>query len=150
MRRLFRIPATLYHWKCGWLLGHRFLLLIHTGRRPGLRRHTVLEIMEFRGNVPEMVVMSGFGPGADWLRDIQATPGAEVIVGAKRFPVVHRILDEEEALTVITGYERRHRLLAPVVRAVLSRLLGWRYDSSERDRRRLVAQLPFVAFRVRR
>ena len=150
MRHLFRLPAYLYHWKCGWLLGHRFLLLIHTGRRTGVRRHTVLEIMEFRSKIPEMVVMSGFGPEADWLRNIQATPGAEVIIGARRFPVAHRILDEEEALNVITGYERRHRLLAPVVRAVLSRLLGWQYDSSEHARRRLVAQLPFVAFRARR
>src|SRR5215469_3700219 len=39
LRRLFRVPVYLYWWKCGWLLGHRFLLLNHTGRRTGLRRH---------------------------------------------------------------------------------------------------------------
>ena len=37
--------------------------------------------------------------------------------------------------------------MAPIVRRVLSRLLGWRYDGSEDARRRLVCQLPLVAFR---
>ena len=27
LRRLFRAPEYLYRWKCGWLLGRRFLLL---------------------------------------------------------------------------------------------------------------------------
>jgi hypothetical protein len=34
-----------------------------------------------------------------------------------------------------------------VVRRVLSWLVGWRYDSSEDVRRRLVRELPVVAFR---
>ena len=52
------------------MLGHRFLLLIHVGRRTGLRRHTVLEVMEYRREGPEAVVMSAFGRNADWLRNI--------------------------------------------------------------------------------
>ena len=40
LRRLFRAPVYLYCWSGGWLLGHRFLLLIHVGRRTGLRRQT--------------------------------------------------------------------------------------------------------------
>ena len=43
LRQLFRAPVYLYRWNFGWMLGHRFLLLIHIGRRIGLRRHTVLE-----------------------------------------------------------------------------------------------------------
>jgi deazaflavin-dependent oxidoreductase (nitroreductase family) len=78
LRRLFRAPVYLYRWKCGWLLGHRFLLLINIGRRTGLRRYTVLEIMEYRKEGPEAVVMSAFGPNADWLRNIEATPSPEV------------------------------------------------------------------------
>jgi deazaflavin-dependent oxidoreductase (nitroreductase family) len=147
LRRLFRAPVYLYRWKCGWLLGHRFLLLIHLGRRTGLRRHTVLEVMEYRQEGPEAVVMSAFGRNADWLRNIEATPGPEIVIGSQHFVAAHRFLDEEEAIRVITGYERRNRLIAPIIRAVLSRLLGWRYDGSNRARRRLVAKLPLIAFR---
>jgi hypothetical protein len=46
--RYFFAPVSLYRLHLGWLLGHRFLLLTHTGRRSGLRRQTVLEVMEYR------------------------------------------------------------------------------------------------------
>jgi len=149
LRRLFRAPAYLYRWRCGWLLGHRLLLLIHVGRRTGRRRETVLEILEYRKEGPEAVVMSAFGRDADWLRNIGGNPAAEVVIGAQHFAVAHRFLGEEEAVRAIAGYERRNRLIAPVIRAVLSRLLGWRYDGSEDSRRRLVRQLPLIAFRRR-
>jgi deazaflavin-dependent oxidoreductase (nitroreductase family) len=99
LRRIFRAPVYLYRWKCGWLLGHRFLLLIHVARRTGLRRFTVLEVVEYRKEGPEAVVISAFGPGADWRRNIEATPGAEVVIGSRRFPAAHRVLDPEEAVT---------------------------------------------------
>src|SRR5215469_4347444 len=99
--------------KCGWLLGHRFLLLISIGRRTGLRRHTVLEVVKYRAGLGT-VVISAFGRRADWLRNIEARPGAEVVIGSQHFPAAHRFLDEEEAVTVISGYERRNWFIAPI------------------------------------
>ena len=147
MRRAFRAPIWLYRCKLGWMLGHRFLLLIHTGRRTRRRRSTVLEVMEFRKATGEMVVMCAFGPSADWYRNIQAMPDFEVMSGSKRFRACYRRLDKEEAAQVIGNYERRNRFLGPVVRTVLSKLLGWRYDGSEDARRRAAAELPLVSFR---
>jgi deazaflavin-dependent oxidoreductase (nitroreductase family) len=148
---LFRIPIYLYRWHLGWhlgwLLGHRFLLLVHTGRRTGLRRETVLEVLEYRKQTSEAVVMSGFGPNSDWLRNIEATPGEEVVVDSRHFVAAHRFLGEQEAVTVMQGYEQRNRWMAPVVRGVLSSLLGWKYQGSDSDRHRLVRQLPLIAFR---
>jgi deazaflavin-dependent oxidoreductase (nitroreductase family) len=149
LRRLFRTPVYFYRLKCGWLLGHRFLMLIQVGRRSGLRRYTILEVMEYRKELPEMVVMSAFGRNSDWLRNIEASPSLEVVIDTKRFPAVYRTLDEAEATAVIAGYERRNRLIAPIVRAALSGLVGWRYDGSEQARRRLAAQRPLIAFRPR-
>jgi deazaflavin-dependent oxidoreductase (nitroreductase family) len=146
---VFRAPVFLYRWRCGWLLGHRFLLLSHVGRRTGLRRRTVLEVMEYRKQGPEAAVMSAFGPNADGLRNIEATPCPEVFIGTQHFAAAYRVLDVEEAISVVSGYEQRNRFIAPVVRSVLSRLLGWRYGGSESDRRRLVAQLPIIAFHSR-
>jgi deazaflavin-dependent oxidoreductase (nitroreductase family) len=147
LRRVFRAPVYLYHWKCGWLLGRRFLLLIHVGRRTGRRRHTVLEVMEYRREGPEAVVMSAFGRNADWLRNIEATPHPKVVIGSQSFIAAHRFLDEEEAVQAIAGYEQRNWVIAPIIRSVLSRFLGWRYSGSTSDRRRLVKQLPLIAFR---
>jgi deazaflavin-dependent oxidoreductase (nitroreductase family) len=147
LRRILRAPAYLYRWNCGWLLGHRFLLLIHVGRRTGLRRYTVLEVLQYRSDGPEAVVMSAFGRDADWLRNLETTPCPEVIIGRHRFTAAHRLLDEKEAMRVVAGYERRNWLVVQIIRAVLSRLLGWGYDGSQGMRRRLVRQLPLVAFR---
>jgi deazaflavin-dependent oxidoreductase (nitroreductase family) len=149
IRPLLRAPVYLYRWRCGRLLGHRFLLLVHTGRRTGRRRETVLEVVEYRKIDLELVVISAFGRSADWLRNIAAAPEPEIMVGGKRFIAAYRILDAEEAMDVIERYERRNRLIAPLLRLVLSRLLGWPYRGSESDRRRLVAELPLVAFRPR-
>ena len=147
LRRLLRAPAYLYRWRSGWLFGHRFLLLVHLGRRSGRRHCTVLEIVEYRRERREAVVISAFGSSADWLRNIEAAPHPEVMIGSQRFIAVHRRLAADEAERVLAGYERRNRLAAPIIRAVLSRLLGWRYDGSAEHRRRIAAQLPFIAFR---
>jgi hypothetical protein len=103
--------------------------------------------MEYRKAGPEAVAMSAFGRNADWLRNIEATSGVEVVIGSQHFIAAYRFLGEEEAVEVITRYERRNRFVGPIIRAVLSRLLGWQYDGSTRARRRLVEQLPLIAFR---
>jgi deazaflavin-dependent oxidoreductase (nitroreductase family) len=145
LRRVLRAPVWLYRARLGWLLGRRFLLLIHTGRRSGRTSRTVLEVV---GRPPgECVVMAGFGPRTDCLRNVQAGGGREVVVGRSRFRPALRVLDVDEAADVLAGYERRNRLAAPVVRAVLSRLVGWRYTGTDAERRRLVAERPLVALR---
>lgn len=96
-----------------------------------------------------LVASATAGAMSDWLRNIEATSGEEVIVGSHRFIASHRFLGEEEAMRVVRGYERRNRFVAAIVRSVLSRLLGWQYRGSDNDRRRLVSQLPLLAFRPR-
>ena len=147
---LFRAPVYLYRWRLGWLLGNRFLLLMHTGRRTGRPHQTVLEVVEYQKQGPEVVVMNGFGPDCDWVRNIEAKPGEEVVVGSCRFVASHRFLGEEEAMKVIRDYENRNRFFAPIVRAGFSWLLGWPYRGGENDRSGLVKQLPLIAFRPQR
>lgn len=147
LKHLLRAPVYLYHWHLGPLLGHRFLLLTHVGRRTGRIHQTVLEVMEYRSAGPEAVVMSGFGRNADWLLNLEAGSSAQVEIGARHFVAQYRFLGHEEAMKVVQGYEQRNRFIAPILRYVLSRLLGWPYSGSETERRRLVAQLPLLGFR---
>ena len=145
---LFRAPVWLYRWRLGWLFGRRVMMLSHTGRRSGLRHHTLLEVVEYRKAGPEVVVVSGFS-GSDWLRNIDANSDEEVTVGRRHFAASHRRVGEDEAAKVIEAYERRNRWIAPLVRRGFSWLLGWQYRGGEEDRRRMVRQLPMIAFRPR-
>lgn len=148
MRWLFRLPVYLYRCHCGGLLGHCFLLLIHRGRRTGRRYETVLEVMEYRAARREAVVMNAFGRNADWRRNIDARPGtADVIIGQECFVATHRLLDADEAVEIVAGYEPRHRSAAPIVRLPLRRLCGWAHRGTAGERRRRVAELPLIAFR---
>jgi deazaflavin-dependent oxidoreductase (nitroreductase family) len=144
---IFRLPDRLYRHGLGWSLGRRFLRLVHVGRRTGRRHATVLEVVRHDPRVPEFLVVSGFGPGADWLRNLEATAVAEVTVGRWRFAADHRRVDVAEAVDVFADYERRNRAIGPVVRHALSWLLGWRYDGSVGARQRMAEQLPMIALR---
>jgi deazaflavin-dependent oxidoreductase (nitroreductase family) len=147
LRWVFRAPRRLYDVGWGGLLGHRFLLLRHTGRRTGRPRAVVLEVLRYDRATGEHVVVSGFGPRADWLRNLEAGGPAAVRVGRSTFAVRHQVLDPDTAVAVLAEYERRNRFARPVLRRVLSLLLGWPYRGTDADRRRAVAVLPLVALR---
>ena len=147
LRPILDAPIYLYHGRLGWLLGRRFLLLTHVGRRTGRIHQTVLEVMEYRDESAEAVVMSGFGKQSNWLKNIEANQQAKILIGSDCFAANYRLLGEDEAACVVAGYMRKNRFMAPVIRWVLNKLVGWQYGDSQIDRRRLVAQLPLVAFR---
>src|SRR5918911_4987582 len=85
LRLAFRLPIYLYRLNLGWLLGQRGLLLIHRGRRSGLLRETVLEVVRYTPATKESVVLSAWGERADWYRNIKASPAMEVWTGGERF-----------------------------------------------------------------
>jgi len=138
---------ALYSRSLGWLLGSRFLRLTHVGRKSGRRYHTVLEVIGRDDARGEVMVIAGMGPSSDWYRNIEEKGAAEIVVGRRQFIPEQRTLDPREAVAVLKRYEQRNRLAAPVIRAVVSQLVGWRYDGSDAARVRLADQLPVVAFR---
>jgi deazaflavin-dependent oxidoreductase (nitroreductase family) len=147
LRRVLRLPALLYDWNAGWLLGHRFLRLTHAGRRSGRRYRTVLEVIGTGPAPGEVIVMAGLGRSADWYRNVMAHPAIEVAIARQRFRPAYRVLGEPEAVAVLADYERRNRWATPLVRRTLTWLVGWTYDGSEDARRRLAHELPLIAFR---
>jgi hypothetical protein len=64
-RLAFRLPIYLYRLNLGWLLGNRFLLLVHRGRKSGLLRETVLEVLLHDPATRESVVLSAGGEKSD-------------------------------------------------------------------------------------
>lgn len=139
-------PRWLYHAHLGRLLGHRFLLLVHEGRRTHQLHETPLEVIHWDADRREAVVASGWGRKAQWLHNVEAGLAREVLIGAERFEPAVRELDVPEAMEMLQQYEDHNGLPKAVVRKVLSWLLGWTYDGSDDARRRAVEQLPLVAF----
>lgn len=149
LRRALRLPVHLYDLGAARLFGHRFLLLTHRGRRSGRLYRTMLEVVGWNPEKREAIVMSGFGPDANWRRNVLAGGAVEVRIAALRFEPRVRSPEREEAVDVVADYERRNRMAAPIVRAVLSRLAGFRYDGSVAARCRLIEILPLMAFSPR-
>lgn len=137
-------PRSLYRWRLGWLLGRRFLLLGHIGRRSGRHYETVIEVVHYDTSSGAAIVMSGWGTKSDWYRNIELAGQATMTIGRQTLAVSSRVLSDEEAVEVLADYERRNRWIRPVGRAVLSRLAGFTYDGSEFSRLSLVQQVPLV------
>ncbi len=107
----------------------------------------MLEVIgEDRGR-DELFVMVGLGRSAQWYRNVVAGGAVEVAIGHERFSPAYRELDCREAAAVFEGYEQRNRMATPIVRVVLSRLVGWRYDGSSLARHQLVRERPILALR---
>ena len=91
----------------------------------------------------------GLRADASWRLNVLAGGAVEVQIAGLRFTPRVRSPEQEEAVGVVADYERRNRVAGPIVRAVLSRLAGFRYDGSTESRYRLTDALPLLAFRPR-
>jgi deazaflavin-dependent oxidoreductase (nitroreductase family) len=145
LRLAFRLPSYLYRLNLGWLLGHRVLLLVHQGRRSGLLRETVLEVVLYNPAARESVVISAWGEKADWYRNIEATPALEVQTGGLRYVPEQRFLAPEENHAVISEYARCH----PLAFRIFARAFGYPLGETEAMRREFASSLHLVAFRPR-
>jgi deazaflavin-dependent oxidoreductase (nitroreductase family) len=143
-RFLFRMPIYLYRLRLGWLFGTRLLLLNHVGRISGKSRQTVLEVATHDDD--SYVVASGWGPNAEWYRNILHTPAATIQVGTRTMRVTAIPLDKEEGANIFMRYASRHRGAA---KYLLPRLLGFSVDGSDADFRAVGQHMPFVRFVTR-
>ena len=141
-RHLYRSPEWLYQHGLGWLLGRRFLLLHHTGRRTALPRRTVLEVMRYDAASDRHLTASAYGEGADWFRNVLANPAVEIQVGRERLRRQARRVDAAQAERELLDYARRH----PMAFRILGWVLGHAATRSEGDLRQLAARMPVVAF----
>lgn len=127
-RTLMRAPILVYRFGLGKVFGSRMLLLEHTGRRSGLRREVVLEVVG-RPAGDRYVVVSGFGGRAQWFRNLQADPNVRVSVSGNRSaPATARALEASEARHMLADYVERHRRAWAWFGPILERTLGGPID----------------------
>jgi deazaflavin-dependent oxidoreductase (nitroreductase family) len=145
LRLAFRLPIYLYRLGLGQLLGHRFMLLTHRGRRSGRVYQTALEVVRYDPSLRETVVASGWGERSDWYRNLKAHPALEIRTGRERYAPEQRFLAPEEVYREIVDYERRH----PWAVRIVPSLLGFRLDGSDTARRAFANSVRMVVFRPR-
>jgi deazaflavin-dependent oxidoreductase (nitroreductase family) len=141
-RLVWRTPIWLYRLGFGGLLGERFMLLNHVGRKSGKVRKTVVEVVSRDSVSGAYIAVSGFGDKADWYRNVIAHPNITVQVGRRRIPAHAERLPPAPAAAALLDYNRRH----PAALRNLARLMGFRTDGSEADVRELAREVPVLAF----
>lgn len=130
-RWLVRSPVWLYRARLGILLGPRFVMLEHTGRKSGARRYVVLEVVQ-HPRPSAYIVVSGFGDRAQWFRNIRANPQVRVYALSRSpAPATARILPQEEATAALTAYSGRHPRAWAAMKPVLQDTLGIPTDDVE-------------------
>jgi hypothetical protein len=103
----------------------------------------VAMVLHYDPATSEVIICSGWGATADWIRNIRVRPARRVQISRESFTPQHRFLTDEESFAVAVGFRRRH----PHRMRFISWVLGWgdlRSDAALRD---FVASHPFVAFR---
>jgi len=146
LKLIFDAPAWLYRKRLGWLLGKRFLVVTHRGRKTGLPRQTVLEVVFFDPARRESVVASAYGPKADWYRNLEAEPALRIRTGRLEYVPEQRFLNAGEARRAAARFCREHPLEARAAPRVLA-AIGAVEKGSFSDPVDLLAALPMVAFR---
>jgi len=143
LRLFMRSPIFLYRLHLGWLLGKRFLLLEHRGRRSGILRHAVIEVVDHNPQDGTYVVAAAWGAQSDWFQNILAAPNIYVTVSTHRFPAVARQLSREEAAPHLHAYSVRNPF---AFRQIGSWLVGESSRDTEGIIRAFVETIPFMEF----
>lgn len=144
-RTLFRLPITCYRLGVGWVLGTRFVLINHVGRRTAHLHAAVVEVVDRDPDADTWIVASGFGPTADWYRNLLATPDVTIQVGRRTIPVTAHALSDADGADAMARYAAAH----PRTARRIARFMGFEVDGTERDYREVGRAVPFVQFTPR-
>lgn len=144
-RALNRAPIWLYRLGLGGLLGGRFLLLTHTGRKSGRPRQVVLEVVGRHEESGGYLIASGYGVRSQWFRNIVNDPRVRFQVGSRHYTGLARPLPAAESGRRLRDYARHH----PRTAAAMMRVLGQDVDGSDAAYERVGADrdhgVPLVA-----
>jgi deazaflavin-dependent oxidoreductase (nitroreductase family) len=137
-RLAFRFPIWLYHMHLGFLMGYRFVLLTHTGRKSGLPRQTVLEVVRYDIPTGGCIIASGWGQKSDWFRNVTANPKIWFQIRNKRSAGIAERLSPEVGAQELLDYAHRY----PLAMRELAQFMGYRLDGTEDDIKAMGRMIP--------
>ena len=143
---IWRLPIMLFRARIGWLLGGHFLLLNHIGRKTGISRQSVLEVVRHDKKTDTYIVVSGWGEKSDWYRNLQKSADVTIQVVFRKLDVTAERLPLIDAQSEILTYAQHH----PQMLRFLARILGYRVEDSKEEYRSLAELMPVIALRPRK
>ena len=117
-------------------------MLTHVGRKSGLLRQVVIEVVSHDARADTYVVASAWGEKSDWFLNIQKTPEVNVHVRIRQFEARAIRLPEDEATQALRDYAQHHPF---AFRELGKLMMGQSLSDSEEDCRRLAQSVPLVA-----
>ena len=135
-------PVWVYRLHLGWLLGYRFLLVTHCGRRSGKLRQTGVMVLHYDSYSHTAVVVAG-SQCADWYRNVQASPAIEIAIGRERYQPEQKFLRPHE-IAMLLKWSRRHH---PLTARVQGWFFGWPWKASDAELLNLAQSLGGISFR---
>ena len=144
LRLFFRLPIWLYHLHLGWLLGDRFLLLTHKGRKSGLPREVVVEVVNHDKSNQTYFIASGWGKKSDWYKNIQVNHRVTIQSGGNKMEAIAETLDADQAVAEFREYASRH---PSAFRNLSKFMIGEALDGSDESLERAAHLLPLVALK---
>ena len=143
-RLLYRMPIVFYQLGLGSLMGGRCIHLVHIGRKSGLKREAVIEVVVYNEMEDVYFLASGWGEGSDWYRNVLKTPEVEAQVGGHRFRGHAEKIDVEAAAELFSRYGKRR----PRTLQSLARVMGYCIEANETEYRALGREIPVIAIHV--
>lgn len=144
-RWFLRAPIQAYRLGFGGLFGNKFLLLNHVGRKSGLPRQAVLEVVIHDKESNTYYVNAGFGSKTDWFRNLQVQPEVSILVGRRKWDVCAEVLSPEEGGEIFRRFCDGNRYAQTYAKG-----LGFEVDGTLEDYYHMGTQLIFVALRPRK
>jgi deazaflavin-dependent oxidoreductase (nitroreductase family) len=138
----WRMPIWIYRLGLGGLMGKRFLLLTHTGKKTGQQRQTVLEVVQIKPAEGEYFVVSGFGTRSHWYQNIKANPEVIIQVGYKAMKATAEQLDPQDASHLMLEYAQNY----PVNLKALGKLIGYEIEHTTEGYLAFGREIPVFRF----
>ena len=110
LKCFLRLPIGLYQIHLGGLLGDRFLLLTHIGRKTGLPHQTVVEVVQHDRATETYYVVSGWGEKANWYQNIMAKPKVTIQVRNQKLAAIAERVSPDNGAQIMLDYARKHPL----------------------------------------
>ena len=140
-RFVVRMPIFLYRIGLGFLLGDRFLMLTHIGRKSGLSRRVVLEVVQHDIVNDRYYIASGWGEKSNWFQNILNNPNVKFQVKNSKYDGYATRVDKEQTANVLFDYATRN----PNAFSMLSnRILGQRLEPTKVDCMLMADHVPVV------
>jgi deazaflavin-dependent oxidoreductase (nitroreductase family) len=144
VKTAIRLPVVIDAAGLGRLLGQRFVILEHEGRRTGRVYRTPLEVVRRDRARPEWIVIAAWRRRTDWLANIEHRPALALhVAGVRHARPTQRFVGVEERLDILAAYGVSH----PWALRGLCRAVHWPDPSEVGALRSLAETYQLVGFR---